>query len=102
MEQAGLIRGYHADLGDGAGLVRAVLFIRIAERPCDRALDWLRAQEGVTSVASVASVAGEIDALATVSLPSGEELSALNDRIAASGLIADVQSHVLLRGSLRG
>ncbi|GLH82140.1 AsnC family transcriptional regulator [Bradyrhizobium sp. SSBR45G] len=94
MEQSGVIQGYHATMGEGVGLARAVLFIRIAERPCDRALTWLSSLPGVVSVASLA---GEWDALATVTLPSVADLSALNDEIAASPLISESRSQIVLK-----
>ncbi|ODT81088.1 MAG: AsnC family transcriptional regulator [Pelagibacterium sp. SCN 64-44] len=94
MEQAGVIQGYHAATDDAAGLVRAAVFISIAERPCDRALSWLASLDGVTSVLSLA---GEFDALVLVALPSASDLSAMNDRIATSPLIATAKSQVVLR-----
>lgn len=94
MEQAGLVQGYHAATNDAAGLVRAVLFIRIAEGPCDKALNWLASLDGVTSVISLA---GELDALVLATLPSAADLSAMNDRITASALIAASKSQVVLR-----
>lgn len=94
MEAMGVIRGYHAAVADEAGLVRAMIFLRIAERPCDKALRWLSGLEGVTSVLSLA---GETDAVVTVALPGLAELSALNDRIAASALVAEARSQVVLR-----
>lgn len=94
MEQSGIIQGYHAAISEAAGLTRAVLFIRIAERPCNKALSWLSSLEGV---ASVLSLAGEWDALATVALPSVADLSALNDQIAASPLILESRSQIVLQ-----
>ncbi|CCE01677.1 Lrp/AsnC family transcriptional regulator [Bradyrhizobium sp. STM 3809] len=94
MEQSGIIQGYHATTGEAAGLTRAVLFIRIAERPCAKALAWLSSREGVLSVMSLA---GEWDALATVALPSVADLSALNDEIATSPLVAEARSQIILQ-----
>ncbi|CAL75314.1 putative Transcriptional regulator, AsnC/Lrp family [Bradyrhizobium sp. ORS 278] len=94
MEQSGIIQGYHATTGEAAGLTRAVLFIRIAERPCTKALAWLSSLDGV---ASVLSLAGEWDALAIVALPSVADLSALNDAIAASALISESRSQIVLQ-----
>ena len=93
MEQEGVIRGYHAATNDAAGLVRAVLFILIAERPCDRALSWLASLEGVTSVISLT---GEFDAIVSVTLPSVADLSTMNDRLATSPLIASSRSQIVL------
>lgn len=94
MELSEVIQGYHAATAEDTGLARAVLFIRIAERPCDKALTWLSSLRGVTSVLSLA---GDWDALAVVALPSVADLSALNDQIATSPLISDTQSQVVLK-----
>lgn len=94
MEQGGVIRGYHAATDDSAGIVRAVLFISIAERPCDKALSWLASLDGVTSVISLA---GEFDAIVSATLSSVADLSAMNDRISTSPLIAASRSQVVLR-----
>ncbi|GLS81344.1 Lrp/AsnC family transcriptional regulator [Paracoccus marinus] len=94
MEQRGTISGYHAAIEDGPGLVRAVLFVGIAERPCDKALRWLASLEGVTAVLSLS---GEVDAVVSAVLPGVEALSALNDRVAQSPMISAVRSQVVLR-----
>lgn len=94
MEQSGFIRGYHADVAKSAGLVDAVIFVQIAERPCDKALQWLMTLAGVTSVLSLA---GEIDAMIFVSVSNMAELSTFNDRVAASPLIQSTKSTVVLR-----
>lgn len=99
LQQAGIIQGYHAAIRESAGLIQAVLFVRIAERPCEPALRWLDSLEGVTRVESLA---GEIDALVHVTLPDMAALSALNDRVAASPLIAGATSHVVLKQLGRG
>lgn len=94
MEQGGVIRGYHAAIDDSAGIVRAVLFISIAERPCDKALGWLASLDGVTSVISLA---GEVDAIVSATLSTASDLAAMNDRISSSPLIAASRSQVVLR-----
>lgn len=94
MERARIIEGYRAMIAESGGLVHAVLFIQIAERPCDGPLRWIQSLEGVTSVVSLA---GEIDALASVTVPGMADLSALNDRIAASPLVLSSMSQVVLR-----
>lgn len=94
MERDGTIRGYHVAADLDAGLVHAVLFVSISERPCDRALRWLAALEGVTSVASLS---GELDAIAQVSVPGVAELTALNDRVAAAPFISSSTSQIVLR-----
>ncbi|MDO5630682.1 MAG: Lrp/AsnC family transcriptional regulator [Paracoccus sp. (in: a-proteobacteria)] len=94
LEQAGVITGYHAAITDQPAQVHALLFVQIAVRPCDRALNWLMTLQGVESVVSLA---GDIDAVMSVRLPGTAELSALNDLLAASGLIAGHKSQVVLR-----
>jgi Lrp/AsnC family leucine-responsive transcriptional regulator len=95
METDGVIRGYQVVASDaGAGLARALLFVEIADRPCDRALRWLASLPGVTAVHSLA---GDIDAVVHVSLPSAAELSDLNDMIGSSPAISRARSQVILR-----
>ena len=94
MEQSGVIRGYHADVAETASSVQAVLTIRITERPCAPALEWLARLTGVTTVMSVS---GDSDAVVLVRLPSLEALSHLNDAVAASPLIRAHQSQIILR-----
>lgn len=94
MERAGIIEGYHANIAEAAGLVHEVLFVQIAERPCDKALQWLMSLPGTTSVLSLA---GEIDAVVSVSTPSMADLSAFNDMVSASPLILSSKSTVVLR-----
>lgn len=94
MERAGIIQGYRTIVGDSAGLVHAVLFVQIAERPCDKALQWLLSIKGVTAVVSLA---GEIDAVVSVTVPGMADLSALNDKVSASPLIRTATSNVVLR-----
>lgn len=93
MEQRGIIQGYHARIVGHVGLVSAILTIQIAGRPCDPALRWLAALEGVETVLSLA---GDVDAIAWVTLPDMASLSALTDRIALSPLIASVGSRIIL------
>lgn len=94
LERSGLILGYHADVAETLGLVSAVLFIQIAERPCEKALQWLMTLAGVTSAFSLA---GEIDAIVFASVPTMADLSALNDQVLASPLILATKSTVVLR-----
>lgn len=94
MEQEGIIQGYHVSASEQAGSVHAILLISISVRPCDKALGWLASQEGITSVASLA---GDLDAIANVSVPGLAELTALNDRISSAPFIAKSTSQVILR-----
>lgn len=94
MERAGTIIGYRTVVAEYVGLVHAMLFLQITERPCDRALQWLLTLQGVTSVVSLA---GEIDAVVSVTLSSMADLSALNDTVSTSPLIRAAKSNVILR-----
>jgi Lrp/AsnC family leucine-responsive transcriptional regulator len=94
MEANGAIQGYRAvSADDGLAMARALIFIEIAERPCGKALKWLAALPGVTEVHSLA---GEIDAVASVAAPSASELSDLNDRIGSSPMVARARSEIIL------
>ncbi|MER9643221.1 Lrp/AsnC family transcriptional regulator [Mesorhizobium sp. M0239] len=86
MEAGGVIEGYRVVASDQATLVvKALIFVKIAQRPCDKALRWLTLLEGVTEVHSLA---GELDAVVTAVVPSASELSELNDRIRQSELFS--------------
>jgi len=93
MEASGVIAGYRVQ-SEQAGAVRALVFVRIASRPCDPALQFLAAQEGVVEVASLS---GELDAVVRVSLPTVEALADLNEVIGSHDLIAEARSQVILR-----
>ncbi|MFY0682755.1 MAG: Lrp/AsnC family transcriptional regulator [Thalassovita sp.] len=94
LEQSGVISGYHAAVTTAeADLLEAVLFVTIAERPCDPALRWLADLE---MVSEVLSIGGDIDALVRCRVPSGAALSALNDQIGAHPLIRQSHSHLIL------
>lgn len=94
LERRGIIRGYHARIGpDHSGLIDAVLFVQIAQRPCGPALDWLASLDGVTGVLSLA---GDVDALVRCCVASPQALTALNDKIGASALITASRSHLVL------
>ena len=67
LEQSGVITGYVTEYNaEAAGLVSAVLFVRIAARPCDPALTWLASLSGIEEVLSIS---GEIDALVRCRVP---------------------------------
>ena len=57
MEAAGVIAGYRVQIGQAGG-VRALVFVRIAKRPCDPALQFLAAQTGVVEVVSLSGRIG--------------------------------------------
>ncbi|MGH1464662.1 MAG: Lrp/AsnC family transcriptional regulator [Cognatishimia sp.] len=94
LENAQVIQGYHAQItAESSGLVSAMLFIQIADRPCDPALNWL---SGLKDVQKVTSLSGEIDAIAECTLPTAADLSTLIDTIGGSDLIADCRASVVL------
>lgn len=93
LEDSGVIRGYHADIAPDAG-VHAVTWLKLASQPCDAALDWLSGLQGITALYSLS---GEWDVLAHVSLPEAADLSALNDVIGTSPLVARHHSQIVLR-----
>jgi len=94
LEAAGVIKGYHTNYSeDQAGTIRAMLFIKIASRPCDEALDWLAS---LSEVVSVVSIAGEIDAVAYCNVASPSDLTLLNDKIGANELIASSTASLIL------
>lgn len=75
-------------------LIRAVISVKIAVRPCEAALKWMAALEGVQEVMSLS---GDIDALVRCVVPDVAALTALNDRLGASDLIASARSNVVLQ-----
>ncbi len=94
LEQSGVITGYVTEYNaEAAGLVSAVLFVRIAARPCDPALTWLASLSGVEEVLSIS---GEIDALVRCRVPNPAALTALNDKIGANAMIFSVLSSLVL------
>ena len=94
LEQSGVITGYVTEYNaEAAGLVSAVLFVRIAARPCDPALTWLASLSGVEEVLSIS---GEIDALVRCRVPNPAALTALNDQIGANAMISSVLSSLVL------
>jgi len=95
LETNGVISGYHAQIVNAQNdLTRAVLFVKIAARPCDPALNWMLSLEGVQEVLSLS---GDLDALVRCTVANVAALTALNDRIGASDLIASSHSNVVLR-----
>lgn len=95
MEADGAIEGYRAVASkDGIGITRALIFIEIAERPCDKALKWLASLPGVTAVHSLS---GEIDAVTNVAVPTAADLSSLIDQIGSNPMIARARSQTILR-----
>lgn len=94
LEAAGVIAGYRAIVMEEADtLIRAVLFVTIAVRPCAPALDWLSSLNGVQEVLSLS---GDVDALVRCAVSDVAALTALNDRIGQSDMIVSSRSHIVL------
>ncbi|MHA3916064.1 Lrp/AsnC family transcriptional regulator [Halovulum sp. GXIMD14793] len=75
LETSGVIGGYRVQISDTqVGLIRAVIFVKIAARPCEQALNWMVSLEGVQEVASLS---GEIDAIVRCTVPDVVALTAL-------------------------
>ena len=95
LEESGVISGYRVQVLEAQdNLIRAILFVKIAVRPCEQALDWMASLEGVQEVISLT---GEIDAIARCAVPDVAAMTALNDRIGASDLITTSSSSIVLR-----
>ncbi|MEP3298734.1 MAG: Lrp/AsnC family transcriptional regulator [Pseudoruegeria sp.] len=93
LETNGVIRGYHADYSQNqVGIIHALIFIKIAVRPCDQALNWLASLSGVHKVTSIS---GEIDAIAHCVVTAPNDLTLLNDTIGASNLITKSTSSLV-------
>ncbi|KIC45908.1 AsnC family transcriptional regulator [Ruegeria sp. ANG-S4] len=98
MENQGVIRGYHASLGEAAQLTHALMFVTIAQRPCAAAIEWLQTLDGVDTVFSLS---GEIDAVVSVSVPSTRDLSNLSDRLLGSKYVSAVRTSIVLSRSMK-
>lgn len=95
LQADGVIAGYRVHVSDAQDdLIRAMLFVKIAVRPCDRALNWMVSLEGVREVASLS---GDVDAIVSCTVPDVGALTALNDKIGASDLITSSTSNLVLR-----
>lgn len=83
MEAAGVIRGYHARLANGAEL-GAVLHLRLAKTPAPLVV---AAVVAMAEVRRCYSLTGEVDLLVEIAASDTARLNAARDRIAA---LADV------------
>ena len=94
LETSGVIRGYHTDYSvEQVGTIHALVFVKIAVRPCTQALDWLTSLRGVEKVTSIS---GDIDAIAHCVVTSPAVLTLLNDKIGANSLITSSTSSLVL------
>lgn len=95
LEADGAIVGYHAQLAvPDESFLRALLFVKIAIRPCEDALNWLASLQGVQEVVSLS---GDIDAVVRCAVPHAGALGNLNDKIGRSKFITSSHSNVVLR-----
>jgi len=95
LESSGTIRGYQVITADlSHEVVCALIFVKIASRPCDQALHWLVKLKGVKEVHSLS---GHWDAVVRVSVASTEELTLLNDEIGRNDFVNECISQVILK-----
>ncbi len=94
LEKIDVIRGYHASIAiNQVNIIRAIIYVKIAERPCKPALQWLSSLE---SVLDVYSLSGEVDALVICAVPTPDDLTRLNDTIGEHKFISNSNSQVIL------
>lgn len=93
LEHAGVIAGYTTVVNLDKGGVEALLSIEILERPCLPALMYLKSIKGVVKVLSVA---GPIDAVIWVRVPTTAALTQLVDQISDDARIGSAQSQIIL------
>ena len=90
-----MIQGYRVVLDNSIQRsVKAVIFVKIAQRPCDTALSALSELDGVLDVSSLS---GDWDAILRVSVESTEILSKLNDEIANEEFVETSVSQIVLK-----
>lgn len=95
LEQKGVIQGYRVVLDNSIHeSVKAIIFVKIAQRPCDAALSALSKLDGVQEVSSLS---GDWDAILRVSVESTEILSKLNDEIASEEFVETSVSQIILK-----
>lgn len=93
LEDRGVIAGYHAKINEDAGVLRALMFLTIAKRPCDAALRWLEKQDEITAVLSIS---GDLDAVVSITVPGPKDLSKLSDRVLGTGLFNSLTTSIIL------
>jgi DNA-binding Lrp family transcriptional regulator len=96
LEQAGVIRGYRADLGDALapGDVRAFLLLKLLRTPLPETIRRINALPGTRRCYSVS---GEIDLVVEVGVTSMRELNDHRDAVARLAGVADVTTMPVLR-----
>jgi DNA-binding Lrp family transcriptional regulator len=96
LEQAGVIRGYRADLGDALtpGDVRAFLLLKLMRTPLPETIRRINALPGTRRCYSVS---GEIDLVVEVAVASMRELNDHRDAVARLDGVGDVTTMPVLR-----
>ncbi|KAB7613999.1 AsnC family transcriptional regulator [Amylibacter sp. SFDW26] len=93
LEYSGVIAGYTAVLNVQEEDIEALISVEILGRPC---LPVLKSLKGLQGVIKVLSLAGAVDAVVWVKVPSTKALTQLVDKIAEDQRIGAVQSQVIL------
>jgi DNA-binding Lrp family transcriptional regulator len=94
MERDGTIRSYTTvvDPAVDSG-IEAVLFVKLAIRPYEPTLQWLRSLRGVVRVLRLA---GDLDVVVVANPASTDELSKLNDIIGDDARVSSTKSQVVI------
>lgn len=94
MERDGTIRSYTTvvDPAVDSG-IEAVLFVKLAIRPYEPTLQWLRSLRGVVRVLRLA---GDLDVVVVANPASTDELSRLNDIIGDDARVSSTKSQVVI------
>lgn len=93
LETAGVIRGYHAKIANGAEL-SAVLQLKLARTP-DPVV--VAAVVGAPEVRRCYSLTGDVDLLVEIAAPDTERLNAVRDRIAGLPDVVEVTTAFVLK-----
>jgi DNA-binding Lrp family transcriptional regulator len=97
LEEAGVIRGYRAQLADDAvapGGIRAFLLVRLKRTPAPDIIQRINAQPGTQRCYSVS---GDIDLVVELAVATMHDLNARRDSVARLDGVADVTTMPILR-----
>jgi DNA-binding Lrp family transcriptional regulator len=100
LEEAGVIRGYRAEVADAVDAiagVRAFLLVRLRRTPAPDIIRHINAQPGARRCYSVS---GEIDLVVELAVATMHELNARRDSVARLDGVADVTTMPILRVEL--
>lgn len=95
LEDTGVIRGYRAELGAGAGMedIRSLILITHAPRMVDRIVASL---SRFPAVKAVHSVSGTVDLIADVATDTVDDLDKVIDQIGQIDGVEKTNSHLIL------